>query len=333
MLGIEWIILLSAAVLAFSALNYVMLDGTDLGVGILMGINRCPMQRRAMALSILPIWDANETWLVLSGGGLLALFPMAYAVLLPALYLPFILMFMALIVRALALEFRDQASSTGIKRVIDGCLGVASLIAGMCQGIVLGTLVQGVPVQDGQFAGSGWEWLSAFPLFCGAMLVVGYLWLGACWLYWRTENQLQKSAAKLAKQLLLPTFILLTILLFWTSALAPQYAERLTSLVIIVPISVLLVFALALFFVSFRSRYHFLPLFCALAVFVIEFALMVTILFPLIVPPSLTLTSTASGSSSQKFMLIGFALLMPVTIFYNTFGFRIFSGKVRPAKG
>jgi cytochrome d ubiquinol oxidase subunit II len=231
------------------------------------------------------------------------------------------------------LEFRDQASSPSIKRVIDGCLGVASLIAGMCQGIVLGTLVQGVPVHNGQFAGSGWEWLSAFALFCGAMLVVGYLWLGTCWLYWRTENQLQKSAAKLAKQLLLPTVILLTILLFWTSALAPQYAERLTSPVIIVPISLLLVVALALFFVSFRSRHHFLPLFCALAVFVIEFALMVTTLFPLVVPPSLTLTSTASGPSSQKFMLIGFALLMPVTIFYNTFGFRIFSGKVRPGKG
>jgi cytochrome d ubiquinol oxidase subunit II len=332
MLGVDWIVLLSGAALAFSVLNYVLLDGTDLGVGMLMGVTHCPVQRRAMALSILPIWDANETWLVLGGGGLLALFPMAYAVLLPALYLPFITMFMALIVRALALEFRDQASRTGIKRVIDGCLGVASFITGMCQGTVLGTLVQGVPVQDGQFAGSGWEWLSAFPLFCGGVLVVGYLWLGTCWLYWRTEKPLRHNASRLAKLLSGPTLILLAALVVWTSTLAPQYANRLTNLAIIAPVSALTLIASVLFFLSFRTRHDYLPLFCALSVFVAGFALMVATLFPLIVPPALTLLDTASGPASQRFMLIGFALLMPVTLFYNTYSFRVFSGKIRVLK-
>jgi len=332
MLGVDWIILLSGAALAFSVLNYVLLDGTDLGVGMLMGVTHCPVQRRAMALSILPIWDANETWLVLGGGGLFALFPMAYAVLLPALYLPFISMFMALIVRALALEFRDQASRSGIKRVIDRCLGVASFITSMSQGTVLGTLVQGVPVQDGRFAGSGWEWLSAFPLFCGGVLVVGYLWLGTCWLYWRTENPLQHNAARLAKLLSGPTLILLATLVVWTSTLAPQYADRLTNLAIIAPVVALTLIASVLFFFSFRTRQDCAPLFCALGVFVVGFALMVATLFPLIVPPDLTLLGTASGQASQQFMLIGFALLMPVTLFYNTYGFKVFSGKIRAQK-
>ena len=241
-------------------------------------------------------------------------------------------MFMTLIVRAMALEFRDQASRPIIKRLIDGWLGMASLITGMCQGIVLGTLVQGVPVQDGQFAGNGWEWLSAFPLFCGAVLVVGYLWLGTCWLYWRTENLLQQNAARLAKQLSGLTLILLTILVFWTSTLVPQYADRLTNLTLIAPAGGLVLIALAQFSVSFRTRHHCLPLFCALGVFVVGFALMVATLFPMIVPPDLTLQDTASGPASQRFMLIGFALLMPVTLFYNTYGFEVFSGKIRALK-
>lgn len=141
----DWLTLLCAAALAFSVMNYVLLDGTDLGVGILLGLTHSSRNRRAMAVTILPIWDANETWLVLGGGGLLALFPLAYAILLPALYVPFIAMFLALILRAMALEFRDHAPSERVKRLIDGVLLCGSLCTGLIQGIVLGTLVKGVP--------------------------------------------------------------------------------------------------------------------------------------------------------------------------------------------
>ncbi|WP_449433384.1 cytochrome d ubiquinol oxidase subunit II [Pseudomonas putida] len=151
MLDGDMIVLLSAAALAFSVLSYVLLDGTDLGVGILLGLTRSARRRRAMAVSILPIWDANETWLVLGGGGLLALFPLAYSILLPALYVPFIAMFLALIIRAMALEFRDYTQSSSIKRGIDTLHMCASLLAGGCQGTALGTLVQGVSHQNGQF--------------------------------------------------------------------------------------------------------------------------------------------------------------------------------------
>lgn len=329
MLDNDWLTLLSAAALGFSVLNYVLLDGTDLGVGVLMGLTRCRQHRRAMAVTILPIWDANETWLVLGGGGLLALFPLAYAILLPALYLPFILMFLALILRAVALEFRDYSPNERIKRAVDGLLLGGSLLTGACQGVVLGTLVQGIPNNGRQYSGDGWEWLGIFPLFCGAVLVVGYTWLGACWLYWRTEEELQRRSGRQAKALAITTLALLAVLVIWTVNLDSRYAQRLADPLVWLPASTLLFALLTGFISGFRSRRDYLPLFAALGVFVLSFALMIAALYPLIVPPQLTLQAAASSASSQMFMLIGFAVLIPVTLIYNTYGFSVFSGKVR----
>lgn len=325
----EWITLLCAGALAFSVMNYVLLDGTDLGVGVLMGLTRDPKDRRAMAVTILPIWDANETWLVLGGGGLLALFPLAYAVLLPAVYWPFILMFVALIVRAVALEFRDHAPSERCKRAVDGLLLCGSLVTGMTQGVVLGTLVQGVVHEGGQYTGNGSEWLAPFPLFCGVVLVVGYTWLGACWLYWRCVEQLHRRSARQARALALFTVLLLVVLVAWTATLQAQYAQRLTDPRVWISASVVLAGLLVVFTLGFGARWHCVPLFAALGVFVLAFALMLVALYPLIVPPDLTLQAATSSPKSQMFMLIGFAVLIPVTLIYNTYGFRVFSGKVR----
>lgn len=331
-MDIDWITLLSAAALGFSVLNYVLLDGTDLGVGVLMGVTRGSRHRRTMAVTILPIWDANETWLVLGGGGLLALFPLAYAILLPALYLPFILMFLALILRVVALEFRDYSPNAAIKRGVDGLLMCGSVLAGASQGVVLGTLVQGIPEQAGQYSGDGSEWRGVFPLFCGAVLVVGYTWLGASWLYWRTEDELQRRSAFQAKVLALVTVLLLIVLVAWTATLDTRYRQRLADWRVWMPAVTLLIALLIGFVLGFRSRLHALPLFAALGVFVLAFALMIVALFPLIVPPYLTLQAAASSPTSQKFMLIGFAVLIPVTLIYNTYGFRVFSGKVRAVR-
>jgi cytochrome bd-type quinol oxidase subunit 2 len=332
MVDTHWLTLLSAAALAFSVLNYVLLDGTDLGVGTLLGLTRCARHRRTMAVTILPIWDANETWLVLGGGGLLALFPLAYAILLPALYVPFILMFLALILRAVALEFRDHAPSDRLKRGVDGLLTLGSLLAGGSQGLVLGTLVQGVPHHDGQYSGDGWEWLGLFPLYCGVVLVVGYTWLGACWLYWRTEDALQQRSGRQARTLAIVTLALLSVLVVWTMTLDTRYAQRLSGPVVWMPASIALMTLVVSFFLGFRSRREFLPLVAALGVFVLAFALMIAALYPLIVPPQLTLQAAASSPSSQAFMLVGFAVLIPVTLIYNTYGFKVFSGKVRAAR-
>jgi cytochrome bd-type quinol oxidase subunit 2 len=332
MLDNDWITLLSAAALAFSVLNYVLLDGTDLGVGVLLGLTRCSKHRRAMAVTILPIWDANETWLVLGGGGLLALFPLAYAILLPALYLPFILMFLALILRAVALEFRDYAPNDVIKRAVDGLLCCGSLLTGGSQGLILGTLVQGVPNQGGQYSGDGREWLGMFPLYCGVVLVVGYTWLGACWLYWRTEEDLQRRSSRQARALAIVTLTLLAVLVAWTMTLDTQYAHRLLDPFIWMPASTLVIALLIGFILGFRSRREYLPLFAALGIFVLAFALMIAALYPLIIPPHLTLQAAASSPTSQIFMLVGFAVLIPVTLIYNTYGFSVFSGKVRAAR-
>lgn len=332
MLDGDMIVLLSAAALAFSVLSYVLLDGTDLGVGILLGLTRCPKRRRAMAVSILPIWDANETWLVLGGGGLLALFPLAYAILLPALYVPFITMFLALIVRAMALEFRDYAPDPGIKRGIDVLHLCGSLTAGGCQGAALGALVQGIPSQNGKFTGTGWEWVSPFALYCAGVLIVGYAWLGACWLYWRTDSALQRTSRRLAQCLSVATLALMALLLVWTSTLNPDYAQRLSSPVVVYATVGVGLAAFIAFWISFQSRHDVLPLIAAISLFILGFALMVTTIFPLIIPPHLSLYAAASSAKSQTFMLVGFALLMPVTLFYNTFGFRIFSGKVHPSQ-
>ncbi|WP_339490964.1 cytochrome d ubiquinol oxidase subunit II [Pseudomonas sp. EL_65y_Pfl2_R95] len=325
----NWIVLLSAVAVAFSVLSYVLLDGTDLGVGMLMGLTRDSDHRRAMAVTILPIWDANETWLVLGGGGLLALFPLAYALILPALYLPFIVMFLALILRALALEFRDYSASVSIKQGVDAALLCGSLLAAACQGIVLGTLVAGIPDSAGQYVGDGSEWRSTFPLFCGGVLVFGYIWLGACWLYWRTVDELQRRSACQARVFAIITMILLLILLKWTTTLSPHYAARLSQPLLWVPLLSALVILLTVFTFGFRRQFSYLPLFAALGIFVLAFATMVVALYPLIVPPKLTLQDAASSPTSQVFMLVGFAVLIPVTLLYNTYGFRVFSGKVR----
>ncbi|WP_095179700.1 cytochrome d ubiquinol oxidase subunit II [Pseudomonas sp. Irchel 3F6] len=330
-MDIDWLTLLCAAALAFSVMNYVSLDGTDLGVGMLMGLTDCKHQRRAMAVSILPVWDANETWLVLGGGGLLALFPLAYAILLPALYVPFIVMFLALIARAMALEFRDYAPNETRKRIVDGVLALASLLTGLVQGMVLGTLVQGVAHQGGQYIGDGRDWLNPFPVFCGLVLVLGYVWLGTCWLYWRTLDELQQRSARQARMLALVVAALLLVLIAWTATLQPQYARRLADIRLWLPAG-LIVSALGwVFSKGFHCRFDFIPLFAALGIFVLAFAVMLVALFPFIIPPDLTLSEAASSPNSQIFMLVGFAVLIPITLAYNTFGFRVFSGKVRVA--
>ncbi|UVL16514.1 cytochrome d ubiquinol oxidase subunit II [Pseudomonas atacamensis] len=327
----DWLTLLCAAALAFSVMNYVVLDGTDLGVGMLMGLTDCKHQRRAMAVSILPVWDANETWLVLGGGGLLALFPLAYAILLPALYVPFIVMFLALIAGAMALEFRDYAPSERRKRIVDGVLALASLLTGFVQGMVLGTLVQSVAHQGGQYIGDGRDWLSPFPVFCGLVLVLGYVWLGTCWLYWRTMDELQQRSARQARALSLVVVALLLVLIAWTATLQPQYARRLADIRLWLPAG-LIVSALGwVFSKGFHGRFDCVPLFASLGVFVLAFAVMLVALYPFIIPPDLILSEAASSPTSQIFMLVGFAVLIPITLAYNTFGFRVFSGKVRVA--
>lgn len=318
----------AAAAIAFTIITYVILDGTDLGVGIIFATRDDPDEKEIMVNSILPIWDGNETWLVLGGGGLLALFPVVYSVLFSALYIPVITMLLALIGRAVALEFRADASAR-VKRWLNISLVAGSLIAALFQGVIMGCVVQGIDHKEDKFAGDGWEWLSAFPLTCGLVLVIGYALLGSCWLYWRTEGALQAAACRLARLLGWLTLTGIASIVVWTSLLAPLYREHILQSSLSLALVLIQCALLIGFRWAFSSRFHFLPLFAVLGWFGVAFVAAIMTLYPLILPGSLTISQGSAPASSQSFMLAGFTILVPVTLAYNTWGFWVFRGKVK----
>ena len=325
--------LLGAAALAFSILSYVILDGTDLGVGILFAANHSDEDRHLMGMSILPIWDGNETWLVLGGGGLIALFPAAYSIFLTATYIPIFLMLFGLIFRAVALEYRDGAATRQRRRMFDlGLLG-GSTLAAFCQGIVLGALLQGIPHDGQQYSGNGWGWLSGFSLFCGAGLVVGYALMGTCWLIWRTEGDIQVRARRQARWLATLTLVLLAVALLWTMQLEAAYRERLAQPLIAGPLLILLALLIPSFNRSLGAHHDYLPLFVTIGGVLIAFAGLLAALYPMVIPPSLTFAQASSAPSSQAFILVGFAVLIPFTLAYSTYGYWVFRGKVKPRGG
>lgn len=330
MISDELLHVFSAAALAFSILAYVILDGTDLGVGILFAANRSDEDRHIMGISILPIWDGNETWLVLGGGGLIALFPAAYSIFLTATYIPIFLMLFGLIFRAVALEYRDGAATRHRRRLFDMVLLGGSTLAAFCQGVVLGALLQGIPHDGQQYSGDGWGWLSGFSMFCGVGLVIGYALMGTCWLIWRTEGEIQHRARRQAGWLAALTLLLLAVALYWTMQLDTAYRDRLLHPWVAGPLLVLSMLLIPCFKRALIANQDFLPLFVVIAGFVTAFAGLFAATFPMVIPPSLTFAQAASSASSQAFILIGFAVLIPFTLAYSTYGYWIFRGKVKP---
>src|SRR5688572_13493740 len=212
-----------AGIIAFAVLAYVMLDGFDLGIGILFPSYKAREDRDLMMNSVAPVWDGNETWLVLGGGGLMAAFPLAYAVVMPALYAPLIAMLLALIFRGVAFEFRWKAETDGARRLWDHSFAWGSIAAAFAQGIALGALVQGVPVQGRAYAGGWWDWLTPFSILTGAALVAGYALLGATWLILKTDGEVQSKAVRLARLTALATVLFIGAVSLWTPFLEPLY--------------------------------------------------------------------------------------------------------------
>ncbi len=333
----EWVVsanaiqLLSAAALAFSVLVYVLLDGTDLGTGMLYVGNRGEEERHIITLSLLPVWDGNETWLVLGGGGMLALFPAAYSIFFSALYVPAFVMLLALVLRGMAIEYRDHARP-GRRQLLDGMLIGGSALAACAQGIMMGAFIQGIPNDGARYTGNGWEWLAPFPVFCGLALMAGYSLLGTCWLIWRTEAGLQDRARRHGPVLGVVALASVMILVLWTAALHPPYHAHLRQVQFALPLMI----ALLLCGVGFRRWLHhhqsILPLCMALGGVVAAFALLLLAIYPAVIPPALLIPQASAPPLSQGFMLTGFAILVPVTLAYNTYGFWVFRGKIRFAR-
>jgi cytochrome d ubiquinol oxidase subunit II len=333
--------LIWAAILALAVLMYVMLDGFDLGIGILFPFAGSPGERDVMMNTVAPVWDGNETWLVLGGGGLFAAFPAAYAAILPALYIPIILMLLALILRGVAFEFRLRARAAG-KRFWTAAFAGGSLTATVAQGLVLGGFIQGVTLRDQHFAGAAFDWLTPYSLLVAAGLVAGYAFLGACWLVWRTESELHGRARRWAWRALAMVALLLAAVSAATLFVHPQIAARwgwdghalaLATFARLSPIPILGAAGLGVAALGLRRGSHGWPFAGAVVVFLSGYLGLAAGFFPDIVPYSLSFRQAANADNALGLLLIGGAILLPAIIGYSLWVYWIFRGKVTPDAG
>jgi cytochrome d ubiquinol oxidase subunit II len=324
--------ILSACFVAFTVLAYITLDGFDLGLGILFGLEREPQDRDVMVTTVAPVWDGNETWLILGGSALYGVFPIAYGTILPALYPLIISMLLALIFRGVAFEFRFRAETNRGRFAWDMSFFAGSTLAAMTQGMILGALIQGIKVQDNQYAGGWFDWLTGFTIFCGLSVVVGYALLGACWLVWRTDGELQGRARKHAQVLAAVTLGLIVVVSLWTPTLQLHYLRHWNvwpRIVFVAPVPILVVALAVVFWRSITNEaYHATPLLCALGWFFLSFTGLGISLWPWIVPPTLTLWQASSPPSSQMFFLIGAGALTPIVVGYSAYSYWVFRGKI-----
>jgi cytochrome d ubiquinol oxidase subunit II len=323
-----------AGLIAFAVLAYVILDGFDLGVGILFPAIDTPQERDTAIDSIAPVWDGNETWLVLGGGGLFAVFPLAYAIVLPALYMPLTLMLLGLIFRGVAFEFRHRTVRG--RRFWDGAFAGGSIVAAFCQGIALGALVQGIAIEGRAYAGGWWDWLTPFSVMTGLALVAGYALLGVTWLIYKTGDALQLRCWRWALPLGALVLAFVGIVSLWTPLLNPGYAERWFSWPAILysaPVPLLVAAVAVGYWRAVRGRRELAPFLLALALFVLSYVGLGISLYPNIVPPSLSIWDAAAPESSLLFLLVGAAFLLPIILGYTAYAYSVFRGKVTPGSG
>jgi cytochrome d ubiquinol oxidase subunit II len=317
--------------MAFALTLYVILDGFDLGVGILLLFQPGLASRNHMVDSITPTWDGNETWIIMAGVTLLAAFPTAYSVLMPAFYIPVILMVLALGFRGVSFEFRVQ--SIGHRRAWDVAFAIGSLVAAFMQGVILGGLVQGVTVQNQQFAGSVLDIFRPLPLLSGITLPFGYAVLGGGWLRLKSSLAIQHFATR-SIRVAAPVFaVLFGIAAMYAGAIQPGVRSRWASheMAFICLVGLFVLVTGTLMALAKRSRPA-LPLLLGNCLFLISIAGVALIVFPNLVPFSLSLWDVASSSTSQQFVLIGAALVTPMVLAYSAFAYWIFRGRT-PEKG
>ncbi|MFZ5655790.1 MAG: cytochrome d ubiquinol oxidase subunit II [Pseudomonadota bacterium] len=318
-----------AGIILFAVFAYVVMDGFDLGIGILFPVFPVGRERDQAINSIAPVWDGNETWLVMGGGGLLAAFPLAYGVVMTALYPPIIAMLLALVFRGVAFEARWR--DPGHRRWWDIAFTVGSTVAALSQGIALGALLQGIEVKDRAYAGGWLDWLTPFSLLTGASVVVGYAVLGATWLIWKTDGVTQQHAYRLAARFGVLLLVGIVAVSIATLGLDYDYHRRwLTFPAVLVTAQVPLLTAIIAYayFRSLRKRREGWPFLLALALFLLTFVGLAISVFPYVVPTALTIWDAAAPAKSQVFMLVGAAVLVPMILVYTGWSYWVFRGKV-----
>lgn len=324
-LSLAWV-----AIIIVGVVIYVVLDGFDLGVGILFPFARSHGDRDAMMNSIAPVWDGNETWLILGGAGLFGAFPKAYAILLSNLYLPLMFMLFALILRGVAFEFRFKAHAS--RWLWDVSFAGGSMLAAFCQGVVVGAVVQGIPATPSPF-----HWLTPFSMFTGLAVLSGYALLGATWMVMKSDGALQDWAYARSKVLLFVLLVFIAGVSVWTPMVEPRISARWFSLpnfyfLSQVPLLTLII-AGSLWYALKRRRNDRLPFAFGIGLFILSYAGLVISVWPYLVPWRVTLWQAASTPSTQLFLLIGTLVILPFVLGYTIVGYRVFRGKIRSDVG
>ena len=317
-------------VLAVSILFYVVLDGFDLGVGILFGFTRSESRRREMLAAVAPLWDGNETWLIVAGVVLWGAFPVVYATLFSAFYLPLLVMLAALILRGVAFEFGDKTER--LRWVWDLSFAGGSFVAAFIQGLMVGALVEGLPISNGQYAGGEFGWLSPFSLLCGVGLCLGYTLLGACWLVRKCEGEVRDTAYRLIPPLSISLLVFLIVVFAYALVenlrIMSRWLER-PYLFVFPTIGIVAAIVLA---VSVRHRRDGLPYYMVVLIFIAAFGTLAISFWPCMIPFTITIEDAAAPHSSLAFMFWGEGLFVfPLLLVYTAVSYSVFRGKVRPA--
>ncbi len=319
-----------AMLIAFAVLMYVVLDGFDLGIGILFPAIKGERNRDLMMKSIAPVWDGNETWLVLGGGGLFAVFPLAYSVLLTAFYAPLIAMLLALVFRGVAFEFRFKDRKH--KPLWDLAFTGGSTVAAFSQGVVLGAFIQGIEIEGRSYAGGWFDWLTPFSLFTGLALVLGYALLGAGWLVIKTTGALQQTVYVIMRPLALATLAAIAAVSLWTPLLNGEIAERWFSwpnIVYLSPVPLLVAAGAAGLYRAIQLKRQIQPFVLTLGLFLLSYLGLGISLYPYIIPPEVTLWVAAAPDESLAFLLVGTLVLLPLIFAYTAYSYWVFRGKVK----
>jgi len=327
--------LLWALIIGFGLMMYVIMDGFDLGIGILSPFIARREDRDLMVNTVAPVWDGNETWLVLGGAAMLAAFPLAYSVLLTALYLPIITMLAGLIWRGVAFEFRFKADDAH-KPFWDKAFAWGSYIAAFSQGVALGTFINGFTVVNGSYSGGGLDWLTPFSLFTGAGVLVAYAMLGATWLVMKTEGLLQATMRQLARRTVLLLLAVIAVVSLWTPANHPEVAARWFSfpnLLFFAPVPLLVAVAAAWIFVALGRGRQVSPFLLTLVLLFLGYSGLAISLWPNIIPPGISIWAAASPPQSMGFALVGALLIIPFILAYTAWSYYVFRGKVRAGEG
>ncbi|MCD0416905.1 cytochrome d ubiquinol oxidase subunit II [Rubrivivax sp. JA1024] len=327
--------LLWFGVIGFGLMMYVVMDGFDLGIGILFPFVKDREERDVMVNSVAPVWDGNETWLVLGGAGLMAAFPLAYAVVLSALYLPLMAMLAGLIWRGVAFEFRFKADEAH-KPFWDHAFAWGSYIATFSQGVALGAFIGGFEVKDGAYAGGVFDWLTPFSLFTGAALVLAYALLGVGWLVMKTEGALLQRMRELGRPVTWAVLAALAGVSLWTPLAHPAIADRwftLPNLLFFLPVPLLVALVTWQLLRALPRSHSALPFVLALALLFLGYSGLLISLWPNVIPPGISIWDAAAPPQSLGFALVGALAIIPFILGYTAWSYYVFRGKVKIGEG